>query len=80
MTFQPSDKSFIDDRETPERKTIGTCKECRWWKLIYVMGDCTKTVSGWRGTMASGNNENSEWEGGVLTGPDFGCWHWEEKE
>lgn len=64
-------------------KTIGTCKECKWW------GDSLSEECDHRQCMSgnfTGNlyDEKRTKEGlsyyhGVQTGPDFGCIHWEPK-
>jgi len=58
---------------------IGTCNDCKYWQPpVNKMGECLKTVSGWRVGIGSYNN-NGDWEGGFYCGPDFGCIHWAHK-
>lgn len=71
----------LDDRDIPDK----TCKTCKYWKLINKMGDCIKTVHGWREMAASGTDwdtckASGQFDGGIITGPDFGCLHHEFKE
>ena len=58
---------------------IGRCRDCQYWKLINKMGDCVKTINGWIEGVGS-TSDDGNWDGGIITGPDFGCVHWEEKE
>ena len=53
------------------------CEDCKHWKQPnHKMGECLKTINDWRegiGTMSPNG-----WEGGMYTGPRFGCVHFEE--
>ena len=48
------------------------CEDCKHWKQPnHKMGECLKTINDWRegiGTMSPNG-----WEGGMYTGPRFGC-------
>ena len=55
------------------------CENCKHWKQPnHKMGECLKTINDWRegvGTMSPNG-----WEGGMYTGPRFGCVHFEEDD
>lgn len=59
----------------PNMKTIGTCKECKWW------ADCSKTDPEIYNTQDWGMCEKSKYNMslGKTTQADFGCIHWEDK-
>ena len=55
------------------------CINCRYWKEPNnKMGECLKTINGWESGI--GTMSDSGWEGGMYTGPYFGCIHFEKGE
>ena len=59
---------------------IGTCKDCRWWRSeqSQTMKPCKKEITADRYAVDGGWGDN-EYKRGIVTGPDFGCIHWEER-
>ena len=70
---------------------MNTCKDCKWWgrldnydnNLKYCEKSESFALSEWRKIFSG-----SEWDDhdhalrltdNCVTGPDFGCIHWEEK-
>tara|TARA_B110001454_G_C12577571_1_gene374653 strand:+ start:172 stop:387 length:216 start_codon:yes stop_codon:yes gene_type:complete len=50
------------------------CEDCKHWKEPdNKMGECLKTINGWREGIASMSPNG--WECGMYTGPRFGCVH-----
>lgn len=81
---------FIADALKPlvEAVDSGTCKECRWWdgpaeREQFNEGGHAKCnhekVSAHSDKHPDGA-QDSEGYGGIFTGPDFGCIHFEAKE
>ena len=67
---------------------MNTCKDCKWWqdwRPKNTCGECvhSHTTKDW--PMCDQVQENGEDDAdgdgpyGLLTGPDFGCVHWEAK-
>lgn len=63
-------------------KTIGTCKDCKWWEKDEHWGDnvgiCQSPKIADPAIDAQAFQCTDKYED-ILTGPDFGCVHWEEK-
>ena len=72
---------------------IGTCKNCKYWnRRNWVFGECTHLLDGAGVYFAAQDRKDIvsayaiPWKskGGpiiqMMSGKDFGCVHWEEKE
>lgn len=63
-------------------KTIGACKDCKWWEKDEHWGDnvgiCQSQKIADPAIDAQAFQCTDKYED-ILTGPDFGCVHWEEK-
>ena len=65
---------------------MNKCKDCKWWGSSGIYDNSLKycgkaediTSSEWR-ALFSGSTW-IELTGNCVTGPDFGCIHWEKKE
>ena len=56
---------------------VGYCDNCKYWKEPNnKMGMCLKTINGWEAGV--GTMSEDGWEGGIYTGPYYGCVHFEE--
>jgi hypothetical protein len=62
---------------------VARCKDCKWWGSKAWIGpgrnhcDHPKVANG-NGEDADGAMDSEEY-GGIDTGPEFGCVHWEGK-
>lgn len=63
---------------------IGNCRDCRWWGTKYEswpsgepIKTCGKNVDHAKSMMMMKPIGHLD---GIMTGPDFGCIHWKEKE
>lgn len=70
---------------------MNTCKDCKWWecvkvhgktRIMMVWGDCTnmKLQTAFDAlTWPSDGLNASDYIQAPVTGPEFGCVHWEQK-
>lgn len=60
---------------------MNKCKDCKWWDFTsdskYRFCDHPKITGAYNGDELDWVSNVDE---GILTGPEFGCVHWEEKE
>ena len=64
--------------ETRGVVVVGYCVDCKHWKKPRnVMGICLKTIEGWESSVGT---MDEEWEGGLYTGPLYGCVHFRKAE
>ena len=61
---------------------MDTCKDCKYWRREQEqsMKPCKKERTSDRDAVDGGWTEKGEYVRGIVTGPDFGCIHWEKKD
>ena len=62
-----------------KNNNLGYCEDCKHWDKYTSnnkMGVCRNTINGWESSV--GTMSEDGWEGGIYTGPYYGCIHFEK--
>ena len=64
---------------TDMEDNVGYCDCCKYWtEPSNKMGLCRKTIN--NSEAGVGTMSEDGWEGGIYTGPYYGCVHFKEEE